>query len=181
MIGKISTCCPVRVVACTNNGGVTATGRVDVIPLVNQVSGAGFPTAHGIVKGIPYCRIQAGTSAVILDPVPGDVGVVVFAQRDISNVLPTGAQVNPGSFRQYDWADGIYISASYTVAPTSYINLSGGNISIVTPNTLSILAANINSAGTWSHNGTMTVQGTNIHTHVHGGVQSGSSNTGAPI
>jgi len=60
-------------------------GTVDVLPLVNQVDGAGVAIPHTTLYGLPYLRVQGGNSAFICDPIVGDVGLAVFADRDISS------------------------------------------------------------------------------------------------
>lgn len=114
-------------------------GTVDVQLLVNQQDALGNATEHSIVYGLPYSRVAAGTGAVILDPVgksdgyAGDIGVAVFSSRDISAVKANKAQANPGSFRRFDYADGIYLfSALGLVQPTDYVQiLAGGGINTV--------------------------------------------------
>jgi hypothetical protein len=108
LLQKMQTVTLVRVVAVSNDGGVSPVGTVDVQPLVNQMSGDRKPTPHGTVYGVPYFRLQGGTDAVILDPKVGDIGMCAFASRDISAVKVAKAPANPGSFRMYDWADGLY-------------------------------------------------------------------------
>ena len=80
-------------------------GTVDVQPLVSQIDGNGYATPHGTVNGIPVWRLQAGPWAIIADPAVGDIGYVVCADRDISNVTRNAGAVqgpyNPGSRRQY--------------------------------------------------------------------------------
>lgn len=121
----------VRVEACTNDGELSPVGFVDVTPLVNQVDGAGNPTPHVTIFGLPYSRFQGGTSAIILDPQAGDIGVAVFASRDISKVKSTKAQANPGSLRTYDFADGIYLGGLLNGTPTQYIRFTDSGIEIV--------------------------------------------------
>lgn len=141
ILAKMQTATLVKVVSCTNDGGVSPIGTVDVQPLVNQVDGNGNPEPHITVFGLPYCRIQGGASGFIIDPVAGDIGVAVFASRDISNVKSTQAQANPGSGRQYDYSDGIYLfTALSAAAPTQYIQFNSDGITILTPNALDITA-----------------------------------------
>ena len=124
----------VRVVSCTNSSGVSPVGTVDVLPLVNQIDGNGAGTPHGALHSLPYARIQGGANAVILDPVAGDIGIAVFCDRDISHVKVTGKQGNPGSFRQNDMSDGVYLfTCISTSAPTQYIQFTAGGINVVTP------------------------------------------------
>lgn len=124
----------VRVEACTNDGGLVPTGTVDVTPLVNQVDGAGQPVPHSTVYGLLYQRAQGGNNAVILDPQPGDLGVAVFASRDISAVKASKGQANPGSSRVMDYADGIYLGGVLNGTPTSYVQFQAdGSIAIHSP------------------------------------------------
>ena len=87
MAGK-ATATLARVVA-AHGGGVGPVGTVDVQPLVNQVDNAGTPTPHGVLYGLPYLRYQGGMSALIIDPMPGDIGCVVFASRSPVSVTRT--------------------------------------------------------------------------------------------
>lgn len=61
---------------------------------------------------------------MIVDPVIGDIGIAVFADRDISTVKRTKAQGNPGSRRRFDAADGMYLGGLLNSAPTNYLQLS---------------------------------------------------------
>lgn len=131
MMGGNATATLVQVKAVTNDGGVSPVGTVDVQPMVNQTDGAGNATPHGIISGIPYFRLQGGTNAVIIDPQVGDIGVAVFASEDISVVKVTKATANPGSFRTFDWADGLYIGGFLNGTPIQYIQfIEGGGIAL---------------------------------------------------
>jgi hypothetical protein len=77
-----------------------------------------------------------------MDPQVGDIGVVVFASRDISKVKSTQAQANPGSARKFDFADGIYLGAVFSAAaPTQYIEFDSTGVAIVTPGKLTTQSA----------------------------------------
>jgi hypothetical protein len=112
----------VKVVAVTNTSDVSPIGTVDVLPLVNMTDGAGVSYEHITVHKLPYCRVQGGKSAVICDPCVNDIGVAVFADRDISVVKKTQDQSNPGSWRKHDFADGMYLfTAVSSVTPTQFV------------------------------------------------------------
>jgi len=182
LIARINTATLVQVKSVTNSGGVSPVGSVDVLPLVNQVDGAGNPTEHVTVYGLPYVRIQGGTNAVIIDPKVGDIGVAVFASRDISTVKNAKKQSNPGSYRRFNMADGLYIGGVLNGSPTNYVQFdNSGNINIVSTGKLTFSAAN----ATLDTSGNLTVQGDVVATggislvhHVHTGVQGGTSTTG---
>ena len=130
LLRGIATATIVKVVACTNDGGVAAVGTVDVLPLVNQVDGAGNPVPHTTIYGLPYTRIQGGHNAVIIDPQPDDLGIAVFASRDTSNVVATKAQANPGSARVCNYADGMYIGGLLNGVPVNYAAITDALLTV---------------------------------------------------
>ena len=133
-LALVQTASVVKVTACTNDGGVSPVGTVDVQILVNQVNGQGNPTPHVTMYSLPYLRVQGGANAVIIDPQPGDIGIAVFANRDITNVKSTKAQANPGSFRMHDFSDGMYLGGLLNGTPSQYLQFSSAGISLVSPN-----------------------------------------------
>src|SRR5580698_9713013 len=82
MLGRVRTAMLVQVQGVTNDGGLSPVGFVDAVPLVNLMDGAGVCSPHGTVYNLPYFRLQGGTSAVILDPTVGDIGVAIICDRD---------------------------------------------------------------------------------------------------
>jgi len=173
----------VQVKSCTNNGSVSPIGVVSVNPLVGQVDGFGNVVSHSIVYNLPYQRIQGGSSAVILDPVVGDIGLAVICDRDSSIAKSTGAQSAPGSLRQNNWADGMYLGAFIsTIAPTQFVQFNASGVTVTTPNTFTVNAANIVINGNVATTGTLTNNGKSVGgSHSHSGVQTGGSDTGPPI
>jgi hypothetical protein len=179
---KMQTATLVKIISCTNSGGLSPVGFVDVQPLVNQIDGANPPnsTPHSTVYGLPYQRMQGGSNAVIMDPQPGDIGLAVFASRDISKVKSTQAQANPGSYRSYDFADGMYVGGLLNGTPTQYILFALDGITIVSPTAITLQAPVINIEGSLSMSGgdaTMTgmltttgdviSDGISLQTHTH--------------
>ena len=132
-LAKVQTASVVKVIACSNAGGVSPVGTVDVQILVNQINAQGVPTEHLPMYSLPYLRMQGGANAVILDPQPEDIGIAVFASRDITNVKSTKAQANPGSYRMHDFSDGMYLGGLLNGAPTQYIQFAGSSINLVSP------------------------------------------------
>jgi hypothetical protein len=187
LLQKMQTVTLVRVVAVSNDGGVSPVGTVDVQPLVNQMSGDRKPTPHGTVYGVPYFRLQGGTDAVILDPKVGDIGMCAFASRDISAVKVAKAPANPGSFRMYDWADGLYFGGLLNGAPTQYVRFYAGGVDVVSPGVVTIQAptvaveGDLTVSGTVVANGDVTGAGISLQTHLHSGVMAGGANSGPPV
>jgi hypothetical protein len=143
LMSRLSTCTLVRVVACSNEGGLSPVGTVDVQPLVSQVDGGGVAWPHGKLFKLPYVRIQGGANAIILDPSPGDIGMVCFASRDISMIkTPTGkAQaanpetqgLTPPTARKFDMSDGLYIGGMLNAAPAQFVQFNADGIRVVSP------------------------------------------------
>lgn len=159
ILGRAATAKQVKVVACSNSGGVTQWGTVDVVPLVNMVAGDGTQVPHGTVYRLPYHRLQGGPCAVILDPVAGDIGLAVICDRDSSAVKadPVKAAGNangtagtpPGSARQFDMADGMYFGGFLNGTPTVYVQFTGTDIVVHSPTKVTVTAPEVDlTAGT---------------------------------
>lgn len=150
LIAKIQTATLVKVISCTNDGGLSPVGRVNIQPLVNQIDSAGNPYPHTTIYNVPYLRMFGGNNgnAVIIDPAPGDIGVAIFASRDLTSVIANAAQANPGSARQYDFSDGLYLGGMLNGGtPTQYIRFGSDGIEIVSPSVITIKAPTINLKG----------------------------------
>jgi hypothetical protein len=161
---KMQTVTLVKVIAVHGNG-VGITGTVDVQPMVNQMqagpNGTQTAVAHGTIYGVPFFRLQGGSSAFICDPVAGDIGLCGFAARDISSVKSTRAVANPGSQRTYDWADGLYVGGFINGVPTQYIQAlaSAGGWKIVTPGDITLDSPLTEVTGDLKVDGGTTLEG----------------------
>lgn len=148
LLSRVQTLTLCRVVNCTNDGGIVPVGTVTVQPLVNMMSGDNTAFRHKELYKLPYCRVQGGANAVIIDPQPGDIGLVGFCSRDISAVKNAKNIANPGSFRQFDMADGIYITTCIGVTtPAQYLVMNAEGVKIVSPTLVEIEAPQINLKG----------------------------------
>jgi hypothetical protein len=130
LLNRVSTATLVKIISCTNAGADSPVGLVNVQPLVNQLDGSGNATPHTTIYNLAYFRLQGGTNAVIIDPQVGDIGIAVFADRDISSVKSNKAQSNPGSYRRFNMADGLYIGGVLNGTPVCYIQFVDGGISM---------------------------------------------------
>lgn len=126
-----------------------AVGFVKVLPLIAPYASKGTDGPQFLkptyIPKIPYFRYQGGKAAVLCDPMPGDIGLAVFAQQDISllgkenegieseGAVGTGIGEgednefrkyvrNPGSFRTFSMSDGIYIGGLLNKAPDAWIS-----------------------------------------------------------
>lgn len=123
----------VEVMAVTNDGDVSAVGFVDVQPLVQQVDGLGNTVNLPTVYHVPYLRLQGGTNAIILDPQVGDLGIAVFADRDISAVKSNKKVSPPGSRRSNDLADALYLGGILNGVPQQYVQFNDDGITVNSP------------------------------------------------
>jgi phage baseplate assembly protein gpV len=89
-----------------------------------------------------------------LEPAVGDFGFIVCCSRDISNVVKTPGQANPGSFRTHSFSDGFFVPCSFNKAAP------GGSVWLKTDGSLQLTTKDgvvIKSDG--SGNLTITTQG----------------------
>jgi hypothetical protein len=142
-IGKLQTATLVRIVSCTNDGGLSPVGFVDVVPMVNQIDSEGTPTPHVTIYNVPYFRLQGGANAIIIDPEPGDIGLCCFASRDLSKVKSTKSQANPGSFRQYSFSDGLYVGGMLNGTPSQYVQFNAAGIKMFSPTAIVLEAPTV--------------------------------------
>lgn len=161
---------------------------VDVQPMVAQVDGAGNAVDHGVIHGLPVWRLQGGNSAVIVVPAVGDIGLAVFASTDISNVKRAKEPTTPGSFRRFDWADGIYLGGLLNVEPTQFLRMDDSGVTItaadgqpVTINADSVVVSgDLHVTGSISSGAGSTFNGKAFDSHAHSGVTTGGGTSGPP-
>ena len=148
-IKKVNTLLVVKVVAVHPGAGLAA-GTVDIQPLVSLLDGAGNASQHGVVFGLPYLRFQAGATAIIMDPVVGDIGIIICSDHDISAVKSSKAAAPPGSQRRFSIADGIYVGGILNGVPKQYIQATSTGLTLTDANgnTISTGPAGITLSGT---------------------------------
>lgn len=152
LMSGMATATLVRVKACTNAGGIVPVGTVDVQLLVDMVTGDGQTIPHGTVFKAPYSRLQGGTNAVVLDPQPGDLGICVFASRDITAIKanPNAARdrtpspgAPPGSRRTFSLSDALYVGGVLNGAPVQFVQFDATGIRVVSPMLVRVEAPSI--------------------------------------
>lgn len=142
----VSTAIPVRVDSVERAGDGSGALYVSATPLVAQTDADGNLIAPVSIPKLPYFRLQHGTAAVICDPVPGDVGLAIFAQQDTSNLSGGTSPVVPGSFRCFDMSDGFYVGGFWGQTPTTYVHLEdSGQITITAPQSVVINARSVSA------------------------------------
>lgn len=168
MMGRNYTATIVRVDE-VQAGGAGPVGFLTATDLLQQMNGNNEGIPNAPLAGLPYFRLQGGANAVIIDPKPGDLGIAIFARRDISEAKRNKTQGPPPSLRQFDPSDGLYIGGILNGAPSQFIHFLESGVNIQSTGTV-----NINSPE-------LTHNGVNIgSTHVHGGVDPGGGTSGGP-
>lgn len=120
----VNTSALVRVDGCTSQGPDGPAGTVTATPLVAQTDAEGNALPMTQIPSMPHGRVQGGIAALIIDPVPGDIGVASFCKSDSSTVKPgTSEPQRPGSFRNFDQADGMLVATVSNKAPEVWIEI----------------------------------------------------------
>jgi hypothetical protein len=126
-------------------------GVVQVIPMIEDTTTGGVVVAQSPIYAVPYFRLQGGSSAVILDPVDGDIGLAVFAERDITGVIKTLSAGPAPDPRSHSSADGMYFGGFLNGPPMQWVKFlaNAGGIDISTPGALTLEGETISlTAGT---------------------------------
>ena len=123
-----------KVTNCTSNG-VNGSKTVTAINLIQQINAEGNALKNIEVSDLPHYRLQAGIGAVILDPVPNDIGIFSCAKRDISNInKDTSSPQVPASFRQFNGSDAVMVGTIHTQTPKVYIHIQQDEtITVIAP------------------------------------------------
>lgn len=178
ILGLVNTAIPVIVTAVDAGGAGAATGYVTVKPLVCQVDGFGETLDPAELFRVPYARVQGGIAALVVDPVPGDIGLAVFCKSDCSNVRQEqNTPVQPGSFRKFSMSDGFYIGGFLNKVPSVFIEVKQDQSIIIT----ATAGVTVNAPTVTVPSGDVIASGVSLVHHVHGGVQPGGGNTGQPV
>lgn len=106
-------------------------GLVNVELAIKPVDNLGRRVESNTMYNLPYIRLQGGSAAFVLDPKPGDWGLAIFCERDISTFKRTREDTLPGSSRFLSQSDGIYLGGLLNGAPKVFIKVSdSGGIEI---------------------------------------------------
>ncbi len=105
--------------------------KVTVKPLIAQIDADNNKIELPEIFEIPYFRYSAGNTAVRLNPVAGDIGVLIVFKSDSSNIKTgNNSQILPNSFLNYPLYSGIYIGGMLNNEPENYIEIKDDNITI---------------------------------------------------
>lgn len=122
-VGRIESC---------SSSGPSGSKTVSATPMTQMVDANGNAYKSPAYQALPHYRVQQGVAALIIDPVPGDMGVFVCSKRDISNINSgTASPVPPASARSFNGADAVMVGSIHTKTPTVYIELKQDNTILI--------------------------------------------------
>lgn len=148
---------------------------IDAMPLVMRTDRTGAQIQNSILYDIPVFRLQRGASAIIMNPVVGDIGMIAICDRDTTLVRANRKESVPGSGRKHSKSDALYLGGFLNDKPTEYVEFTSSGINIKTPGTV-----NINGLKILPDGRLQLADGSIVDAHTHGGVSPGGSNT-APL
>lgn len=178
----------IELVEVTAIRGIAPNLVVDVMPLVTRTDPSGATIQNSEIFNVPVFRLQRGASAIIMNPVPGDIGMIAICDRDNSIARANRKQSVPGSKRMHSKSDALYLGGFLNQTPTQYVEFADNKINIVAPNGVNIttpdmyVSGNIRAGGDITDNvGTQSASLKTLrdkydqHKHQVQNVQSGSS------
>ena len=170
--GLVNTAIPVIVTAVDAGGASEPTGYVTVKPLVCQVDGFGETLDPAELFRVPYARVQGGVAALVIDPVPGDIGLAVFAKSDCSGVAQMQSKpVQPGSFRKFSMSDGFYFGGFLNRAPSVYVEVKQDQSIDITASS----GVTVNAPTVTVPSGDVIASGISLVHHTHTGDSGGTT------
>lgn len=171
-------------------------GRVSVKPLVMAGTAEGGKVARPVVANIPIMTMGAGGIYASFPVKVGDLGFVFSASRDTSLFYQSnGGEDWPNTERLHSFSDGGFLPLKlfdFSIAGgvladgfslqtddgQTFVTLKDGEIQLQAA-TIKI-TGDIEHTGNQTTSGNVVANGISLVNHVHGGVQGGPSDTGAP-
>lgn len=177
--------------------GFDSTTFLCKVQLLDKMTYLGQEESFVEIPSLPLVINGTKTSHITLGDIVGSECIVHFNDVDFDNWLETGESYTPVSRRKHDFADGFvelrpfnktavfsyYTSGLEIKNGNSLIHLNdNGTIEITNGSaTISMSGSTIAITGDLTVTGDVTAGTVSLKTHVHSGVQSGSSNTGTPV
>ncbi|EPB4504079.1 TPA: phage baseplate protein [Yersinia enterocolitica] len=135
----------IRLATVTAVRGTAPNLVVDVLPLVAEVRSSDRTIIQGSqIYNIPVWRLQRGGSAIIMDPVAGDIGLIAVSDVDISVARSARKESVPGSLRTHSQSDAIYFGGVLNGQPTQFIEFADSELNITSPNPVNITCSKAN-------------------------------------
>lgn len=170
---------PARVIAFDRNSN-----RVQVQPLVMLMTTGGQNVVRAQLASLPVVQIGGGGFVINFPLKAGDFGYIKANDRDISLVMQSGGMAAPNTVRKHSFEDAVFIPVvdrGFTIADPDGVCLQtvDGNTAIVLlPNLVNV---KVGAGELVITPDDLVFNGISLVNHVHPGVQTGPSNTGAPV
>lgn len=148
--GLVNTAIPVRVDKVERPAERGGAGYLSATPLIKMRSAKGDALDVVSIPKLRWFRLQHGTAAIIVDPKPGDIGLAVFAQQDVSALNGGSEPIQPGSFRCYSISDGFYFGGFWGQKPTTFIRIEdNGQVTVTAPQSVVVnsIDVTVNASG----------------------------------
>lgn len=148
--GLVNTAIPVRVDKVERPAEGGGAGYLSATPLIKMRSAKGDALDVVSIPKLRWFRLQHGTAAIIVDPKPGDIGLAVFAQQDVSALNGGSEPIQPGSFRCYSISDGFYFGGFWGQKPTTFIRIEdNGQVTVTAPQSVVVnsIDVTVNASG----------------------------------
>lgn len=179
---NVNTSIPARVIEVDRK-----TKRLTCTPMVHQITPDGRTFAHGKIFEVPYGYPQGGSCVIKIDPSPGDMGFISFAQRDITRIKRNLKEDAPETLRSHAWEDAVFVATLHSDKEAKHIIAfdEEGGITLTSPQPFKI-KANVEIEGNVTVKGNVTASedvktgSISLKTHIHGGVRTGEGATGEP-
>lgn len=187
--GQVDDMLPCQVISVTSDRKY-----VSVQPMILVVTTRDETVVRAPAAKIPVYT-PGGGGFVISCPIKAtDFGWLKANDRDISLFLQSMKNSSPNTARMHSFSDAIFlpqILADYVIdsddTDSMIISSLNGTVRVaLSSNKITLTAPNIEIDSNLLINGDLNVTGTtvgngiNLNTHVHGGVQTGSGDTGVP-
>lgn len=178
------------------------TSIADVLVAIPQLRGDGSTLDTPIIAEVPVLWMRGGDSSITFPLNRGDQGLVIFCDYDIAKWATALDESAPQSLRRHNLTDAVFLPQTHGLKPSSMAGISiknGVTEVLVTPTGVTVTAGeatinaptisltgavsitgNVAITGNMSVTGSLGAEGKDFGTHTHGGVQTGSGNTGAP-
>ena len=142
-------------------------GTYNIQPIVNNLDIVGNPIIPNIIYDVPTSMEVGGNAGLIVEFEEKDIVLVVFCQRDITNIKHNWSQGNPNSLRKFNLNDAIIVKKLSNTQPTIFIKITKDGIEINSNNKDTIINsqnATINAQNTATiHAQTANVRASNVN------------------
>ena len=160
---NVDTCLPAQVIAFDRSPPAS----VQIQPLIKMITTAGESVSRAQIAKVPVMQLGAGGFIMSFNVSPGDLGILLANDRDISLFIQSFNETQPNSMRIKNFADAMFLPLvfnNYAIAGEDANNLViqdlSGGIKIALGNSkIKMLAPNVEIDSAVVINGSLTVNG----------------------